>query len=199
MNLTAREFLKGMGLAAAAGTIPVSFAAAAAGVTVDEPGFRGFAMALAAARCGAAAVLNVREGRLLAAWADADRFRIVSTGGVEEGVWRLKTRGLCMEFMLRMEIMGPIASTPHPRPNSVWEPVLEVASARRLMMRMLAESGVRTCFDVPQAKRFVASRREVTGDEFVSGQLAGTAAALGAPADSPRVQARFVRDLALPG
>ena len=175
-----------------------------------QTGFEGFAAALASARCrvgeGCRVTLNVREDRLLAAWGDDDRFRIVGTGGVEKGTWHLKTRGICMEFMLRMEVMGPIASTPHPRPGQAWEPTLRAGDARRLMLRMLAESGVAVVYGRDRARDF-AAERFVPGADFVRGQRLGTAVALArrngmeieSILGSELLRARLARDFSLPG
>lgn len=174
------------------------------------PGFEGFAAALASARCrvgeGCRVTLNVREDRLLAAWGDDDRFRIVGTGGVEKGKWHLETRGICMEFMLRMEVMGPIASTPHPRPGQAWEPTLRAGDARRLMLRMLAECGVSLVYGCDRVQDFPAER-SVAGEIFVRGQRMGTAAALAYRKgtnvedilDSEFLWTRLARDFSLPG
>lgn len=174
------------------------------------PGFEGFAAALASARCrvgeGCRVVLNVREDRLLAAWEDDDRFRIVGTGSVEKGKWHLETRGICMEFMLRMEIMGPIASTPHPRPGQAWEPTLRVGDARRLMLRMLVESGVEIAYGCDRVEEFSAEHA-VMGEAFIRGQRMGTAAALayrnGTNVEdilaSELLRTRLARDFSLPG
>ena len=181
-------------------------------VDVDffQTGFEGFAAALAYARCrvgeGCRVTLNVREDRLLAAWGDGDRFRIVGTGGVENGSWRLETRGICMEFMLRMEVMGPIASTPHPRPGQAWEPTLRTDDARRLMLRMLVESGVSLTYGCDHVQDF-PTEHSVAGETFVQGQRMGTAAALAYRngtnvedvLDSEFLRARLARDFSLPG
>ena len=174
------------------------------------PGFEGFAAALASARCrvgeGCRVTLNVREDRLLAAWGDDDRFRIVGTGGVEKGKWHLETRGICMEFMLRMEVMGPIASTPHPRPGQAWEPTLRAGDARRLMLRMLAECGVSLVYGCDRVQDFPAER-SVAGEIFVRGQRMGTATALAyrkgtnveSILGSESLRTRLARDFSLPG
>ena len=179
-------------------------------IDLSLPGFEGFAAALAYARCrvgeGCRVALNVRESRLLAAWGDDDRFQIVGTGGVEKGKWHLKTRGICMEFMLRMEVMGPIASTPHPRPGQAWEPTLRAGDARRLMLRMLAESGVQIAYGCDHVRDF-PTERLVEGEVFVQGQRMGTAAALAyhegtkveAIWESELLRARLARDFSLPG
>lgn len=173
-------------------------------------GFEGFVEALAYARCrageGCRVTLNVREDRLLGVWADDDRFRIVGTGHPEKGGWRLETRGICMEFMLRMEIMGPIASTPHPRPGQAWEPTLRVGDARKLMLRMLKESGVEVAYGSVRAQDFTAERK-VSGDVFARGQRCGTAAALahrqGVDLEDvlhgEALKRRLARDFSLPG
>ena len=106
-----------------------------------------FACVLARARvAGRGGEVAVRAPELLAGPMDGDRFQIVGTGGVSDGAWHLATRGICLEFMLRLEIMGPQATSIHPRPGDAWEPVVNVGCARRLMARMLAESGVTVRF-----------------------------------------------------
>ncbi len=175
-----------------------------------QAGCEGFAAALGYARCrvgeGCRVTLNVREDRLLAAWGDDDRFRIVGTGGVEKGKWHLETRGICMEFMLRMEVMGPIASTPHPRPGQAWEPTLRAGDARRLMVRMLAESGVSLAYGCDRVQN-IPTEHSVAGETFVRGQRMGTAAALAyrkgtnveSILGSESLRTRLARDFSLPG
>lgn len=183
---------------------------------VGTQGFGGFAEVLAYARGrigeNARVLWRVAGGRPLDAWKDDDRVRIVGTGRPEGGVWRLETRGLCMEFMLRMEVMGPRASTPHPRPGRAWEPELRVGDARRLMLRMLAEGGVEVAAletDAGRPARTSPGRAIclVRGEEFVEGQRMGAAAAVavreGRGIDEvlrdAAFRVRFARELALPG
>ena len=210
MRLGRRAFVGGLAAAGLAGCAAPRPRAVPNEAAFFAPGFEGFAAALAYARTragdGCRVELHVRAPRLLAAWADDDRFRIVRTGSPKDGAWQLDTRGLCMEFMLRMELMGPVASTPHPRPGQAWEPVLRVGDARRLMARMLAESGVTLVPDCARAQPFAPAGRTVPGTEFIVGQRLGTAAALanrrGVPVEDlePSVlSARLARDLALPG
>ena len=210
MTLGRRAFVGGLAAAGLAGCTAPRPRGAPSEAAFFAPGFEGFAAALAYARTrageGCRVELHVCATRLLAAWADDDRFRIVRTGGVKDGVWHLGTRGICMEFMLRMELMGPVASTPHPRPGQPWEPVLRAGDARRLMARMLAESGVALVPDCVRAQPFAPADRTVPGADFIAGQRIGTAAALanrrGVPAedlDADLLAARLVRDFALPG
>ena len=210
MTLGRRAFVGGLAAAGLAGCTAPRGRAVPAEAAFLQPGFEGFAAALAYARTragdGCRVELHVREDRLLAGWADDDRFRIVRTGGPKDGVWHLDTRGLCLEFMLRMEVMGPVASTPHPRPGQVWEPVLRVGDARRLMARMLAESGVALVTGCTRAQPFAPADRTVSGADFIAGQRIGTAAALanrrGIPVedlDPSILSARLARDFALPG
>ncbi len=200
---TRREFLT---LAASVPLVGLT-AEAASEVKILDAGFRGFASALAAARVLVGTdhrvSLCVREDRLLATWPDDGHFGIVETSRLHEGKWRLETRGLCMEFMLRMEVMGPIASTPHPRPGQVWEPTLRVADARRLMLRMLAESRVDIVYSCNQVAE-VGGLRAVEGMEFIDGQIAGARQALAQrlgkeSLDESLLQSCLARDLALPG
>ena len=210
MNLGRRAFVGGLAsaglvgcVASRSGTMPMETAFFAAG-------FGGFSAALAYARTrageGCRVALHVREDRLLAGWAEDDRFRIVGTGGVENGVWHLETRGICMEFMLRMEVMGPVASTPHPRPGQPWEPVLRVGDARRLMIRMLTESGVSLVPGSSRSEPFAPERRDLPGAAFTAGQHDGTVLAFAHSQDVPvgrldpvLIATRLARDFALPG
>ena len=210
MKLGRRAFVGGLAAAGLSGCAVFRGGVRPCEAAFSAPGFEGFASALAYARTrvgeGCRVELHVCGDRLLAARADGDRFRIVRTGGVEDGVWHLGTRGICMEFMLRMELMGPIASTPHPRPGQPWEPVLRVADARRLMARMLAESGVSLVCGSGRAQAPAPAGLMVAGGGFVRGQRAGTALAL-AHRQGVRVEdldpsvlaARLARDFALPG
>lgn len=205
-----REFLSGLGAAGLAGCAAPRGRRMPGEAAFFAAGFEGFASALAYARTrvgeGCRTELHVREGRLLAAWADDDRVQIVRTGGPRDGLWHLETRGICMEFMLRMELLGPVASTPHPRPGQPWEPVLRVGDVRRLMVRMLAESGVSVSYGDDRARPFAPDGPSVAGADFVEGQRVGTAAALAhrqgvRVEDLPpaRLSVRLVRDMALPG
>ena len=143
---------------------------------------------------------------LLAGPADGDRFQIVGTGGVSGGAWRLATRGICLEFMLRLETMGPHATSFHPRPGDAWEPVVNVGCARRLMARMLAESGVTVRFGAADGAAWAPFADRAPGGDFVRGQARGTAEGLARrlgvrvedvpPGD---LAARLARDYALPG
>lgn len=166
-----------------------------------------FACTLARARvAGCGGEVAVRAPELLAGPADGDRFKIVGTGGVKNGAWHLATRGICMEFMLRLEIMGPHATSFHPRPGEPWEPVVNVGYARRLMARMLAESGVTVRFGATDGAAWAPVVDRVDGGDFVRGQARGTAEGLavrsGVRAEdvpSDALAARLARDYALPG
>ncbi|MBQ6010570.1 MAG: hypothetical protein IJL17_18720 [Kiritimatiellae bacterium] len=166
-----------------------------------------FACVLARARvAGWHGEVAVQASELLAGPADGDRFQIVNTGSVAGGAWHLATRGICLEFMLRLEIMGPHATSFHPRPGEAWEPVVNVGCARRLMARMLAESGVTVRFGAADGAAWTPFADRMEGADFVQGQVRGTAEGMAAklgvrveevpPAD---LAARLARDYALPG
>ena len=148
----------------------------------------------------------MRAPELLAGPADGDGFQIIGTGSISKGAWHLATRGICLEFMLRLETMGPHATSFHPRPGDAWEPVVNVGCARRLMARMLAESGVTVRFGAADGAAWAPFVDRVEGADFVQGQACGTAEGLAAklgvrveevpPAD---LAARLARDYALPG
>lgn len=201
--LTKRTFLKGLALGVAgsavvrlhgAETMPVSCAG-------------WFACVLARARVtGRGGEVTVQAPELLAGLVDGDRFQIVGTGGISDGAWHLATRGICLEFMLRLEIMGPHATSFHPRPGEPWEPMVNVGSARRLMARMLAESGVTVRFGAADGAAWTSLADRMEGGDFVRGQARGTAEGLACrlgvqPEDVPpaTLAARLARDYALPG
>ena len=210
MKLGRRAFVGGLTAAGVSGCLAPWSRSVPDEVAFFAPDFEGFGAALAYARTraceGCRVALHVRGDGLLAGRRDDEHFRIVRTGRVRDGVWHLDTRGICMEFMLRMELMGPIASTPHPRPGQPWEPVLRVGDARRLMQRMLEESGVSLVPGDDRAQASAPAPAVVPGDEFVRGQRAGTALALahrlGVREEDLRpsvLATRLARDLALPG
>ena len=203
MILTKRRFLQGLALGVAGGAMMHIRGAEVASITCVE----WFACVLARARvAGRGDEVAVRAPELLAGPVDGDRFQIVGTGGVRDGAWHLDARGICMEFMLRLEIMGPHATSFHPRPGEAWEPVVNVGCARRLMARMLAESGVTVRFGVADGAAWTPFTDRMEGGDFVRGQARGTAEGLAAkfgvrvedvsPAD---LAARLARDYALPG
>ena len=201
--LTKRTFLKGLALGVAGGAVMHLPGAEYAFVSYAE----WFACVLARARvAGCGGEVAVRALELLAGPADVDSFQIVDTGGVKDGAWHLATRGICMEFMLRLEVMGPHATSFHPRPGEPWEPVVNVGCARRLMARMLAESGVTVRFGAADGAAWTPFAQRVDGGDFVQGQARGTAEGLarrlGVRAEDvpPDVlAARLARDYALPG
>ena len=204
--LTKRTFLKGLALGVAGGVV-VRLHGAAAGQSIPVTCAEWFACVLARARvAGRGGEVAVRAPELLAGPADRDCFQIVRTGGVKDGAWHLATRGICMEFMLRLEIMGPHATSFHPRPGESWEPVVNVGCARQLMARMLAESGVTVRFDAAGGAEWIPFAGKTEGRDFVRGQARGTAEGL-ARRLGVRVEdmppdvlgARLARDYALPG
>lgn len=201
--LTKRTFLKGLALGVAGGAVARLRGAEIASVSCAA----WFACVLARARvAGWHGEVAVQASELLAGPADGDRFQIVDTGNVAGGAWHLATRGICLEFMLRLEIMGPHATSFHPRPGEAWEPVVNVGCARRLMARMLAESGVTVRFGAADGAAWAPFVDRVVGADFVQGQARGTAEGMAAklgvrveevsPAD---LAARLARDYALPG
>ena len=201
--LTKRTFLKGLALGVAGGAVARLRGAETASVSCVA----WFACALARARvAGRGGEVAVQAPELLAGLADGDRFQIGGTGGVSDGAWHLATRGICLEFMLRLEIMGPHATSFHPRPGEAWEPVVNVGCARRLMARMLAESGVTVRFGAADGAVWTPFAQRVDGGDFVRGQARGTAegmaARLGVRAEDvppDALAARLARDYALPG
>ena len=102
--------------------------------------------------------------------------------------------------------MGPHATSFHPRPGNAWEPVVNVGCARRLMARMLAESGVTVRFGAADGVTWTPRADRVEGVDFVKGQARGTAEGMAAKLgvrveDVPpaTLATRLARDYALPG
>ncbi len=201
--LTKRTFLKGLALGVAGGTVMHLLGAECAPVSYAE----WFACVLARARvAGWHGEVAVQALELLAGPADGESFQIVGTGGVKDGAWHLATRGICLEFMLRLELMGPHATSFHPRPGEEWEPVVNVGCARRLMARILAESGVTVRFGAAGGAAWVPFANQMAGRDFVRGQACGTAEGLACrlgvrTEDVPRdvLAAQLACDYALPG
>ena len=201
--MTKRTFLKGLALGVAGGAVRCLRGAEGASITCAE----WFACVLARARvAGRGGEVAVRAPELLPGPEDGDRFQIVGTGGVKDGAWHLATRGICLEFMLRLEAMGPHATSFHPRPGDAWEPVVNVGHARRLMARMLSESGVTVRFGAADGAAWTPFAARVDGGTFVRGQAHGTAEGLACRLgvrveDVPpaTLAARLARDYALPG
>ena len=201
--LTKRTFLKGLVLGVAGGAVARLRGAETAPVSCAE----WFACVLARARVGGrGGEVAVRAPELLAGPEDGDRFQIVGTGGISNGAWHLATRGICLEFMLRLEAMGPHATSFHPRPGDAWEPVVNVGHARRLMARMLSESGVTVRFGAADGAAWAPFAEKVDGGDFVRGQARGTAEGLARrlgvrveDVPSAVLAERLARDYALPG
>ena len=202
--MTKRTFLKGLALGVAGGAAARLQGALCAPAVLCAAWF---ACVLARARvAGRGGEVAVRAPELLAGPMDGDSFQIVGTGGVKDGAWHLATRGICLEFMLRLEIMGPHATSFHPRPGDAWEPVVNVGCARRLMARMLAESGVTVRFCAADGAAWVPFANQMAGGDFVRGQARGTeeglARRLGVRTEDvppATLAARLARDYALPG
>ena len=203
MMLTKRRFLKGMALGIAGGAVMHLPGAECAPVPYAE----WFACVLSRARvAGRGGEVAVQMPELLVGPEDGESFQIVGTGGVSDGAWHLATRGICLEFMLRLEIMGPHATSFHPRPGEPWEPVVNVGYARRLMARMLAESGVTVRFGAADGVAWTPFVEKVDGCDFVQGQARGTAEGMAAKlgvrvedVPSAVLAERLARDYALPG
>ena len=203
MILTKRRFLQGLALGVAGGAVMHIRGAEVDSITCAE----WFTCVLARARvAGRGGEVAVRAPELLAGPSDGDRFQIVGTGSVLDGAWHLATRGICLEFMLRLEIMGPHATSFHPRPGEPWEPVVNVGCARRLMARMLSESGVTVRFGAVDGAAWAPFAGQAKGEDFVRGQARGTAEGLARrlgvrveDVSPDALAARLARDYALPG
>ncbi|MBP5227867.1 MAG: FAD-dependent oxidoreductase [Kiritimatiellae bacterium] len=113
-----------------------------ADVVVVGGGAAGFAAAVAASRTGAKTALVERYGSLGGLFTNGMVLVIIGTGVKEDGKFRLVTRGICEEFMLRLEQMGPQAITPHPGTDKVWQPTADAEASKVLMDTMIQEAKV---------------------------------------------------------
>ncbi|HPC49619.1 MAG TPA: FAD-dependent oxidoreductase, partial [Kiritimatiellia bacterium] len=80
-------------------------------VVVVGGGSAGFAAAVAAARTGAKVALVERYGSLGGLFTNGMVLIVIGTGVKEGGAFKLVTRGICEEFLRRLEKMGPGAIT----------------------------------------------------------------------------------------
>ena len=112
-----------------------------ADVVVVGGGAAGFGAAVAAARTGAKVALVERYGSLGGLFTNGMVLIVIGTGVKENGEFRLVTRGLCEEFLRRLETeMGGDAITKL-GPN-VGQPTVNPEAAKVLMDDMIQESKV---------------------------------------------------------
>ena len=117
-----------------------------ADVAVVGGGPAGFAAAIAAARTGAKTVLIEKSGSLGGLFTNGMVLIMLCTSAREDGKYRLVTRGICEEFMMRAQKMGPYASTGAVPESRHWQPTVDPEAAKYLMDEMCAEAGVETFF-----------------------------------------------------
>jgi hypothetical protein len=112
-----------------------------ADVVVVGGGFAGVCAAVAAARTGAKVALVERYGSLGGLFTNGMVLIVIGTGVKENGEFRLVTRGLCEEFLRRLETeMGGDAITKL-GPN-VGQPTVNPEAAKVLMDDMIQEAKV---------------------------------------------------------
>ncbi len=109
-------------------------------VVVVGGGAAGFGAAVAAARVGAKVALVERYGSLGGLWTNGMVLIVIGTGVQESGEFKLVTRGVCEEFLRRLEGMGKGAISKLP-PN-VGQPTVDPEAAKVLMDDMIQEAGV---------------------------------------------------------
>lgn len=111
-----------------------------ADVVVVGGGAAGFAAAVAAARAGAKTALVERSGSLGGLWTNGMVLIVIGTSVQENGGYKLVTRGICEEFMRRLERMGSNAITK--RGGGAWQPTVDPEATKVLMDEMIKEAGV---------------------------------------------------------
>lgn len=111
-----------------------------ADVVVVGGGPAGFGAALGAARAGAKVALVERYGSLGGLFTDGMVLIVIGTGVKENGEFKLVTRGVCEEFLRRLEAMGKDAVTKL-SPN-VGQPTANPEAAKVLMDDMIQEAKV---------------------------------------------------------
>lgn len=113
-------------------------------VVVVGGGFAGFCAAVAAARAGAKVALVERYGSLGGLFTNGMVLIVIGTGAMESGNFKLVTRGLCEEFLRRLEKMGDDAIVC--RDAKVYQPTVNPEAAKVLMDEMIREAGVEMFF-----------------------------------------------------
>ena len=111
-----------------------------ADVVVVGGGAAGFAAAVAAARAGAKVALVERYGSLGGLWTNGMVLVVIGTGVRENGQFRLVTRGICEEFLRRLETMGDGAISK--MEANVGQPTVDPEAAKVLMDEMVLEAKV---------------------------------------------------------
>jgi NADPH-dependent 2,4-dienoyl-CoA reductase/sulfur reductase-like enzyme len=109
-----------------------------ADVVVVGGGPAGFGAAVAASRAGAKVALIERYGSLGGLFTNGMVLIIIGTGVKENGQFKLVTRGVCEEFMRRLEAMGEGAITKL-EPN-IGQPTADPEAAKFLMDEMVQEA-----------------------------------------------------------
>ncbi|MFA7173148.1 MAG: FAD-dependent oxidoreductase [Kiritimatiellia bacterium] len=116
-----------------------------ADVVVVGGGAAGFAAAVAAARTGAKTALVERRGSLGGLWTNGIVLIVIGTSVKDSGGgYKLVTRGICEEFMQRLEKMGPNAITS--KGQGAYQPTVDPEAAKVLMDEMIQEAGVDVFF-----------------------------------------------------
>jgi hypothetical protein len=115
-----------------------------ADVVVVGGGAAGFGAAVAAARTGAKVALVERYGSLGGLWTNGMVLVVIGTGVRENGGFKLVTRGLCEEFLRRLEGMGDGAITK--LEPDIGQPTVDPEAAKVLMDDMVQEAKVDVFF-----------------------------------------------------
>ncbi len=116
-----------------------------ADVVVVGGGFAGVCAAVAAARTGASVAMVERYGSLGGLFTNGMVLIVVGTGERVNGEFKLLTRGLCEEFLRRLEGMGDGAIVcQNPK---VYHPTVDPEAAKVLMDEMVQEAGVEMLFN----------------------------------------------------
>jgi len=113
-------------------------------VCVVGGGFAGVCAAVAAARTGAKVALVERYGSLGGLFTNGMVLIVIGTGERVNGEFRLVTRGLCEEFLRRLEGMGDGAIVC--RDAKVYHPTVDPEAAKVMMDEMVQEAGVEMFF-----------------------------------------------------
>jgi hypothetical protein len=113
-------------------------------VVVVGGGFAGFCAAVAAARTGAKVALVERYGSLGGLFTNGMVLIVIGTGERVNGEFKFVTRGLCEEFLKRLEGMGDGAIVC--RDSKVYQPTVDPEAAKVLMDQMVKEAGVEMFF-----------------------------------------------------
>lgn len=115
-----------------------------ADVVVVGGGAAGWGAAMGAARTGAKVALLERDGSLGGLWTNGGVLLVIGTGVRENNQFKMVTKGVCAEFLERLEKLGSNAITAFDKSN--YQPTVDPEAAKMMMDQMLLAEKVDVFF-----------------------------------------------------